>query len=214
MINPIYLEHTKDEVWLASLTYTILEKGFAILPQFLTPEAFEIFSSEARGLVGQKAEAVAGTSGYKMAHGPEFMSLFDGLYKARCKEEGKEYVQLKPEKQVVGFPYKDARDGKKTYETEYHYDGAYANATLAIQMPEEGGELIAFPNLRTGRNILVIKAFSRLLRHVPFLRRIVPHTIAKTVPNDLCLFFGDRTFHGVEPIKAGERLIMTVNNHW
>ncbi len=214
MINTLYLSKISDPSWHKKLVEDIWHKGFVILPHFLTETAFATLSQEARDLQGKKSKELAGSLAYTLATSDIFMSLFDGMHKYRCAKEHKEYIPLDKEKQVMGFPYKDARDGKKTQETEYHYDGAYVNATLAIVMPETGGELIAFPNLRTSKNALLIKIFSRALRHIPFLRQVVPHVIARSTPNDLCLFFGDRTFHGVEPIGGGERLIMTINAHW
>jgi len=192
----------------------IWDRGYVMLPQFLSKEGFELLSTAARALCNKKSADLEGSAGAELARSTEVMTIFNGLYKARCEKEGVGYVPIDPKKQMMGFPYKDARDGKKTKETEYHYDGAYVNATLAIVMPETGGELIAFPNLRTSKNALLIKIFSRALRHLPFLRQVVPHVIARSTPNDLCLFFGDRTFHGVEPIGSGERLIMTINAHW
>lgn len=221
MIAQNYLENINEDAWISSTASTMLKEGFVILPSFLEAGFFTELSAYAwkraqsqRGDEGMMGDKRGGTLGHELARSPEFMRLFSELYRARCKAEGRACESLSVDNQVVGYPYKDARDGKMTKATDYHYDGAYVNATLAILMPPRGGELIVFPNLRTGKNMLIIKIFSRFLRHIPFLRRVVPHKIAKTVPNDLCLFFGDRTFHGVEPITVGERLIMTINNHW
>lgn len=216
MLNPKYFARLGDETWFRTLVDDIFAHGYIILPEFLTPEFFYEVTAigEAEGSANARMDVTSKTRAYDLAVSPEFMALFNGLHKARCEKEAKPCLPLRADRQRVGFPYKDARDGKKSEETEYHYDGAYVNATLAIKMPEKGGELIAFPNIRPNPGSFAARAYSRLLRHLPFLRRLVYHVIAKSKPNDLCLFFGDRTFHGVEPIASGERLIMTINNHW
>ncbi len=219
MINDAYLTKIADTAWLQAIVDEIFANGYVVLPDFLTPEFFASIKTfaEAHGYDGagmMSFSKAGGTVGHTLARSPEFMALFEGLNQARCKKEGRMCTPLLPERQVVGYPYKDARDGKRSRETEYHYDGAYVNATIAIKMPEKGGELIAFPNIRTRPRAFLTRVYSRLLRHIPFLRRMVFHVVAKTKPNDLCLFFGDRTFHGVEPIASGERLIVTINNHW
>lgn len=214
MINALYLEKIHDEKWYQELFTEIWDRGYVMLHNFLSEEDFQKLLAAAQEYSNRKSTDLNETAGGELGHSPEIMTLFNELYKIRCAKEGKKFEPLNPQKQMMGFPYKDARNGKKTKETEYHYDGAYVNATLALMMPPIGGELIAFPNLRTSRNAFMIQVFSRALRHLPFLRRIIPHIIARSKPNDLCLFFGDRTFHGVEPIKSGERLIMTINAHW
>ncbi len=214
MINALYKNKLGDEVWARELVEEIWTRGYVMLPQFLEPQSFASLQAVGEAMANKKSEELKGTIAYDLAHGEEMMTFFNTVHKVRCAKEGKPYVPLNPDKQVLGFPYKDARDGKRTVETPYHYDGSYVNITLGIKMPPTGGELIAFPNLRTGKNPLVIKIFSRALKHLHFLRDMVPHIIARSAPNDLCLFFGDRTFHGVEPIESGERLIMTINAHW
>lgn len=217
MINELYRTKLEDTAWITGLVDAVWKKGYVIIPNFLSPEGFRQLTEFAVNLETQghqKVGVAPGTLAYEFGKGEECMRFFQEVYKARCLKEGIEYVPLRKEKQKIGFPYKDARDGKKTEETDYHYDGAYVNVTLAIMMPKEGGELIAFPNIRKSRYAFVSRVYSRALRHIPFLRRIVPHVMARSTPNDLCLFFGDRTFHGVEPISSGERLIMTINNHW
>ena len=216
-MNEMYRARLGDAAWVADVVEGVWRGGYVILPNFLSPEGFIKLSDFARALPNkdhQKVGVVPGTIAYDFGHSLDFMTFYQEVYKARCIKEGIEYVPLSEKKQKIGLPYKDARDGKKTEETDYHYDGAYVNTTLAIQMPPSGGELIAFPNIRRSRYAFVPRVYSRALRHLPFLRRMVPHVIAKTVPNDLCLFFGDRTFHGVEPISSGERLIITINAHW
>ena len=33
-------------------------------------------------------------------------------------------------------------------------------------------------------------------------------------PHTMYIFFGDLSFHGVDPIKSGERVVVTINSHW
>ncbi len=219
MINSLYLSQLSDESWFKGVVDGIFANGYVILPNFLTDEFFAEVKAFAETHGYEEGDMMSfskqsGTVGHTLARSPEFMQLFDGVYKARCEKTGVPFTPLRPERQSVGYPYKDARNGKRSHETEYHYDGAYVNATLGIKMPEKGGELIAFPNIRTNPKSFAARAYSRLLRHIPFLRKVIHHVTAKSKPNDLCLFFGDRTFHGVEPISSGERLIMTINSHW
>jgi hypothetical protein len=219
MISDTYLEKIKDPAWHQATVDEIFAQGYVLLPHFLTEPFFaevqafaEAHGHEEGGMMSFSKND--GTVGHTLARSPEFMALFEGLHQARCKKEGKTCTSLRPEKQVVGYPYKDARNGKRSRETAYHFDGAYVNATLAITMPEQGGELIAFPNIRKSPGAFLARAYARLLRHIPMLRRTVRHVVAKSRSNDLCLFFGDRTLHGVEPIQDGERLMVTINNHW
>lgn len=214
MIHTVYQSKITDQEWHAALFQEIWNRGYVVLPEFLAPEAFQELAASARVLSNKKSDDLEGSVGALLGRSEDVMALFNGLYKIRCENEGVPYASLNPKKQTMGFPYKDARDGKRTEETPYHFDGAFVNATIAILMPPQGGELIAFPNIRRSRYAFVPRLYSRILRHVPFMRRLVPHVVARTKPNDLCLFFGDRTFHGVEPISNGERLIMTINAHW
>jgi hypothetical protein len=214
MISETYLSKINSREWHRELVLSMWEKGYVILPNFLTEEGFLRIAAAGEYLKNKKASDLKGSAAEELAKGDLFMALFNGLHKARAEKDGNKYVPLSPSRQMIGYPYKDARGGKRTIETHYHYDGAFVNATLAIKMPENGGELIAFPNMRTSKNGILVKIFSRALRHIPFLRRRVFHVIARSKPNDLCLFFGDRTLHGVEPIESGERLILTINSHW
>lgn len=214
MIHERYKNKLTDEGWVRELVEEIFDRGYVMLPDFLDDESFAALTKVALERSNQKADQLKGTVAYELAHGDEIMRFYNTVYRIRCEKEGKPFVELDSRKQMLGFPYKDARDGKKTKETQYHYDGAYVNITLGIMMPPKGGELIAFPNLRKGRHPLLEKIFSRMLLHSRFMREFTPHIVARSKPNGLCLFFGDLTFHGVEPIVEGERLIMTINAHW
>jgi len=219
MISETYLVKVSDPAWHAALVEKIFAEGYVIVPNFLTQSFFAEVKAFAEAHGYEEGDMMSfskheGTVGHTLARSPEFMAFFEGLHQARAQKEGRSVAPLRPEKQTVGYPYKDARDGKRSHETPYHFDAAYVNATLAITMPAEGGELISFPNIRKSPHAFFARAYARLLRHIPLLRRTVRHVVAKSKPNDLCLFFGDRTFHGVEPIASGERLIVTINNHW
>jgi hypothetical protein len=55
---------------------------------------------------------------------------------------------------------------------------------------------------------------SRLLRHSAWLRKKFGYQIVPYKVGALNLFFGDLSFHGVEPLYKGERLVITINSHW
>lgn len=214
MINEIYEKKINDPLWVKGAIETILGQGYVVLEHFLTDAAFKELLHSAQGVGNKKTGVLKDSVAYRLAHSSEIMNFFQAIYKERCVQEGVPYEPLKESQQRVGFPYKDARDGKRTEETDYHFDGAYVNTTLALIMPPKGGELIAFPNLRTKRHSVSALILSHMMRYLPAFRRIMPHVVVRSKPNDLCLFFGDRMFHGVEPIGEGERLILTINNHW
>lgn len=141
------------------------------------------------------------------------------LHETRRDIEGKKHLPLERSRQVVGFPYKDARGGATTVETDYHFDGAYLNLVLPIMLPPRGQhtrpDVELFPNLRKRFSPYVLSAsIARLLRHFLWLRDWFGSTKVQYEVGTVIVFFGDVTFHGVPPILEGERLVMTVNSHW
>ena len=141
------------------------------------------------------------------------------LHNARRAIEGKNPLPLERSRQVVGFPYKDARGGATTVETDYHFDGAYINLVLPIMLPPRGRhirpDVELFPNLRKRFSPYVLSAsIARLLRHFIWFREWFGSTKVQYEVGTLIVFFGDVTFHGVPSILDGERLVMTVNSHW
>jgi len=192
-----------------------------LLPQFLSEDIFAQLKAlgESRTIINKKNEELKGTLAHDLAYSDEIFSMCEALHKARHDIEGKKYTPLQRSRQVVGFPYKDARGGATTVETDYHFDGAYLNLVLPIMLPPRGRhtrpDVELFPNLRKRFAPYVLSAsIARLLRHFIWLRDWFGSTKVQYEVGTVIVFFGDITFHGVPPILEGERLVMTVNSHW
>ncbi len=230
MINQKYQDILTSDERAKEVAKDILEKGHIELKDFLSPEAWEQlyrFAEEKRkqaisgfdgGMSLGKGKDLEGTFGYEFGHSSEVQQFCEKVHQARQKIEGKEPTNLDPAKHVIGFPYKDARGGAKTAPTPYHFDGAYINILIPIILPEDqvksGGSLTVFPNIRTKYGTTLSKVICRGLRHSAFLRKLLgAQTVFYTV-GSAHIFFGDVSFHGVEPITGGERLVMTINSHW
>lgn len=217
MISSKYLTEFANETQLRAYVAEVLQQGFVVLPDFLEAE----FLGEIEGFARRVYETGGGnvkrddTPMMRLARSSEFMQFFDAVSRLRCETTGERYVPLRAEAQRAGIPYKDARGGAPTEQTHFHYDGAYVNATIGVvEPPAEQGALHLFPNFRTKFPPFLAKIVSRVLRHSRMLRSLAGYVVVPVRRNALCLFFGDRSFHGVEPITAGERLIVTINNHW
>jgi hypothetical protein len=203
------------------LTEEILDEGYALLPQFLAGDIFAQLKAlgESRTIINKKNDQLKGTLAHDLAYSDEIFSMCEVLHKARRDIEGRKQLPLDRARQVVGFPYKDARGGATTVETDYHFDGAYINLVLPIILPPRGAQarpdLELFPNLRQRYSPYLLSAsIARLLRHFIRFRDWFGSTKVQYEVGTCILFFGDVTFHGVPPIVEGERLVMTVNSHW
>ena len=198
----------------------MLEVGFVALDNFLDPTAQSAFHAIAddRSNGNKKGEQLKGTAIYDFGYSDEIMLLSQRIYDTRCKITGEKSVQLQKEKQMVGVPYKDGRQGTPNKVTAYHYDGAYINYLLPLVLPDDqskgDGNLIMFPNLRAKYPALIVKIISRMLRHSSAFRRWYGQTEVVYNVDTMYIFFGDRSFHGVEPISNGERFVVTINSHW
>jgi len=210
---------TDDEV-AKSLAQKILQNGYLELPDFLTSEAWEDLATFAndRSRGNQKKAALAGTIAHDIAFSDDIYAFSDRIHKNRCHLEGNAYRPLKRSQQVVGLPYKDGRDGKVTEATHYHFDGAYINIIIPIVLPqnptENGGNLVMFPNLRKQYGVFIARFIGRGLRHSSWLRKQWGSEVIHYQPGTCYVFFGDISLHGVPPIAAGERMVMTINSHW
>lgn len=230
MINQKYQDILTSNERATEVAKDILDKGHIELKDFLSPEAWDKlrrFAEERReqavsgfdgGMSLGKGKDLEGTFGYEFGHSSEVQQFCEKVHQARQKLEGKTPNTLDPAKHVIGFPYKDARGGAKTAATPYHFDGAYINILIPIILPEDqaksGGSLTVFPNIRTKYGPILSKVVCRGLRHFSFLRKLFgAQTVVYTV-GSAHIFFGDVSFHGVEPITDGERLVMTINSHW
>lgn len=213
----------KDPAVIEQYVDAVLRDGYVLLPDFFEPgyltelETFAVSSRTSNdGAKGTSSKSGDGTPMMRVARSKEFMDFFTAVYRVRCAKEGKVYRPLDPLRQWVGLPFKDATGGAKTKRTEFHYDGAYVNVTVGIIEPPKGqGKLHMFPNFRKKfPHPLLSKIASRFLRHSKALRSLYGFVSVPSKRNTLCLFFGDRSFHGVEPITEGKRMILTINNHW
>ncbi len=220
MINEKYQDILTDDERTKAVAKEMLDTGAITLTNFLTPEVWQKLSAlmEDRANGNKKGEELKGTIGYDLGFSDDIFNFSDRVHKARCELEGKEYVPLKREKQVVGFPYKDARGGKKTEPTHYHFDGAYINLIIPIVLPEDqeksGGNVVLFPNIRKKYGVFLSKFICRGLRHSALIRNMWGHKDITYEIGACHVFFGDITFHGVDPITDGERIVMTINSHW
>lgn len=219
MISEKYIHAFKDEKRIREWVEAVLNDGYVLLPDFLEPTFIaevEVFARKVTlgDVMSSKSDDT--TPMMRLARSEEFMSFFDTVYRVRCEILGDEYTPLDATWQRVGLPYKDATGGLSTKQTEFHYDGAYVNATIGIIEPPVGqGELHLFPNFRAKfAHPLLGKVIARLLRHSRILRSLYGYVRVPSRRNTLCLFFGDRSFHGVEPITSGKRMIITINSHW
>ncbi len=220
MIRDTYKAYMTDDEKMTAFVKEIFEKGHVALEHFFDDETerrLHAFIAD-RSFTGKKNEELTGTIAGEIRESDEIFEFCEALVKKRHEIEGKVHTPLRRDKQTVGFPYKDARNGAHTYETEYHYDGAYFNGVLPLVLPENpeknGGNLEVFPNLRTKYPAIICKPLSEVLRRIPFARSLYGVLVVPYKVDTMHCFFGDITLHGVPPITAGERLVMTLNSHW
>lgn len=230
MLNNSYQDILTNDERAKAVAQEILDTGHIELKNWLTPEAWEKLSTTAielskkadggfsGGKNAGKNEELKGTFGYEFGHSDEVFQFCQRVHNERRKLEGTAPVALDPERQVIGFPYKDARGGQVTSETPYHFDGAYINILIPIVLPEDqekhGGSLTVFPNIRKKFGVSLSKVICRGLRHSPHLRKLFGAKTVRYTVGSAHVFFGDISFHGVDPITDGERLVMTINSPW
>ena len=220
----IRAEHKKvlwDDGARKALIQEVLQKGFIRLehffddasePRFLSLR--EVFGPLAKNIKNQQ---LGDTFANEVWKSDEIFEMCQLIHKTRCELRGTPYTPLVREKQSVGIAYKDAATVAKNQETEFHYDAAYINIVIPVQLPPQGegdGNLIAFPNLRAKYPRIISAPISMVLRKIPFTRKLYGYTSVDYYVGALHLFFGDVSLHGVPPIQKGERMIMTINSHW
>lgn len=220
MIRETYKQLVQDDVRLTAFIKEIFEKGHATLEHFFddeTERALHAFMAD-RAFTGKKNNELKGTIAGDLRDSDEIFAFCEAVVKKRHELEGKTHVPLLRDKQTVGFPYKDARNGAKTVETEYHYDGAFFNGVLPILLPDNpeknGGNLEIFPNMRRKYPAIICKPLSQILRRSSLARSMYGYVTVPYKIDAMHCFFGDVTLHGVPPIASGERIVMTVNSHW
>lgn len=220
LIQQKYIDLFNDEVQARAFVQKVWDTGYNVLYDFLTPETkaeFDVFLAD-RSKGNKKNNELMGTVAERLATSDEMMKILNTIHRHRAAIEGVPFVPLKVEKQSWGFPYKDARQGAKTEQTHFHYDAAYTNTLIPFVLPPAGsgeGHLTVYPNLkRRIKPAIVRQIFSRILRDLPFSRKFFPGINVPYTVGGFHFFFGDISFHGVLPIKTGERLVMTINSHW
>lgn len=219
-IQQKYVDLFNDETQARAFVQKVWDTGYNVLYDFLTPETKAEFDAllADRSKGNKKGPELAGTIAERLATSDEMMKVLNTIHRHRAAIEGVQFVPLKVEKQSWGFPYKDARQGAKTEQTHFHYDAAYTNTLIPFVLPpsESGeGHLTVYPNLkRRIKPAIVRQIFSRILRDLPFTRKWYPGITVPYTVGGFHFFFGDISFHGVLPIKTGERLVMTINSHW
>lgn len=220
MIRDIYAVLFSDEKKMHALINEVLTKGYITLPRFFDDEAEKKFLGlrEVIGPTNRKGEKLEGTFANDVRLSDEIFHMCEAIYKTRCDITGATYVPLRREKQSVGIAYKNADNAAQNKETEFHYDAAYINIVIPVQLPpknEKGdGDLVAFPNLRLRYSRLICAPLSVVLRRNALARKLFGYTTVSYTVGTLHLFFGDVSLHGVPPIQQGERMIMTINSHW
>ena len=215
-----YIDLFNDETQARAFVQGVWDKGYMVLLDFLTPETkaeLDAFLAD-RTQCNKKNDELQGTIAQKLATADEMMKILNTIHRHRAAIEGIPFVPLKVEKQSWGFPYKNATAGAKTVQTHFHYDAAYTNVLIPFVLPPSEtneGHLLVYPSLRKRiKNKFLCSALSRILRDVPFSRNLYPGIQVPYTVGGFHFFFGDISFHGVLPIKHGERLVMTINSHW
>lgn len=220
MLNSKYQLLLTDDQEVYKVVKEILNTGYIALESFLDEDSKIAFhkASADKTNRNKKGDQLKGTPIHELGYSDEMLLLSQRLYDARCDITGEQKVVLKKEKQLVGMPYKDGRNGTINKETSYHYDGAYINLLLPLVLPTDqskgDGNLVMFPNLRMKYPSIITKIISRMLRHFAILRHWSNQVEVVYKTDTMYIFFGDLSFHGVEPITNGERIVVTINSHW
>jgi hypothetical protein len=220
MVHEKYKHFLTDDEAVAALTLTVLDTGYISLDHFFDVDTTKRFQEAAHdpNVRGKKGEGLKGSVVHEVGYGEELLKLSQRIYDARCAITGEKKVTLNLGQQLAGMPYKDGRAGVKNEQTAFHFDGAYINVLYPIVLPQDqskgDGNLIMFPNFRRKYSPLMSKVIARFLRHSSLVRNWYGYTEVVYKVDTLYIFFGDLSFHGVEPISNGERVVVTINSHW
>lgn len=220
MINEKYRHLLTDDEAIKDVAKEILDKGYISLDEFLTPEAKSAVHLVAadRSNCWKKGEELAGTAVYELGKSDEVLLLSQRLVDARAEITGEPKVTLIKDKQLVGLPHKEASNPENNKVTAYHFDGAYINYLLPLVLPKDqsdgSGNLVVFPNVRLKYPKLVSKIVARMLRHFVWFRKIYGQAEVVYKVDSMVILFADLSFHGVDPISNGERVVITINSHW
>jgi len=209
----------QDDAKIEALTKEIIDNGYMVVSNFFDQETLAELHHMARNpqFQNKKMSDLTDTLIGKIGYSDEIVLLSQKICDARSKITGKPKVTIEKNKQAIGMPYKNASDATNKV-TAYHYDGAYINLLFALTMPPHQGKgdgnLILFPSIRERYAPFLAKVVSRLLGHSKLFRKLYGYTEVIYQIDAMHIFFGDISLHGVEPIKSGQRAVITINSHW
>jgi hypothetical protein len=219
MFSSSILELINNDAKIEALTKEIIEKGFVAVPDFFdAPTLATLHAMAADPQYQNKKDAsLRDTMIGQIGFSDEIILLSQKICDARSRLTGKPKVVIDKTKQAIGMPYKNATDATNK-PTSYHYDGAYINLLFALTMPPHQGKgdgnLVLFPSIRARYSPFMAKVVSRVLLHSKLMRKLYGYQEVIYTVDSMHIFFGDISFHGVEPIKSGERAVITINSHW
>jgi hypothetical protein len=195
-----------------SLAARIDERGFAVLPDYLEPEALEKLQTFVRQRVLEAGgeyvafsgrEDVTGTLLDKLPDRAEFAGLLRRLYEQATGKAAPAQALHQVLRCLAG------RTALKE-SFIFHYDSYVVTLLLPILIPNQGrrGHLVLWPNLRAVRPAYVLNLLDKLLVdnklsqfllkqlfRLGFLR--LPRV--EMIPGHLYMFWGYRTLHTNEP---------------
>lgn len=194
-----------------NLALEIEQTGFAVLPNYLSPDALETLQTFARQMVAQaggeyraiEAKNLAGTLLAKLPETAAFASLLRRLYEQATRKAAPEQATYQLLRCLTG------RTGRKQCFI-FHYDSYVVTLLLPILIPAQGkrGDLIMAPNLRKIRRFYQLNLLDKLLidnRLTQFvLRQLFLSGLLKVrrvemTPGALYMFWGYRSLHANEP---------------
>lgn len=201
-----------SDVAVRDLALQIERSGFAVLPDYLGPDALETL----RGFVRQRVleaggeyialngrREVSGTLLGELPDRPEFASLLRRLYEQATGEPAPQQATHQVLRCLAG----------RTAQREsyiFHFDSYVITLLLPILIPNEGrrGHLIMSPNLRKIRpwyvlnlvdKLLIDNKLTQLLLKQLFRLGVLKLSKVEMIPGNLYIFWGYRTLHTNEP---------------
>jgi hypothetical protein len=153
---------------------------------------------------------------YKKAVNKEAKSLLQGIAVERESRVSSKKLDVSSlDTQIsISFPKKGIKFGnEKIGKNAFHYDDCYVSAVLPFNLPEQKSNgLMIYKNFRLNNlDSILYKILSRLLNKFKFLRLIFKPIYIPYEVGNLYLFFSDISLHGVDEIKKGERVSVTLN---
>lgn len=194
----------------ARLAAEIDRHGFAVLENYLSPDALE----QGRAFVSQQAqqhqgeyfaihgiEALSGNLPANLALSAPLREMLSDLYKVQTGRE--------PSAEEQVFPVIRCLQGKSGLRQShfYHFDATAVTALLPLFIPTEGdhcGDLIIFPNLRPVRFNALRNVIEKAVMHNGVSQKLVALAVhrgwlqpirLKLEPGNLYLFWGYRSLH-------------------